>query len=52
VGQDARINAPDLPDVASEIFLRMGLDRAAEKLPDGQIRLADYVLAACHILCP
>jgi hypothetical protein len=37
VGQDARINAPDLPDVASEIFLETGLDRGIEQLPDGQI---------------
>jgi len=27
-GRDARTNAPDLPDVLSEIFLQTGLDRA------------------------
>jgi hypothetical protein len=42
VGQDARINAPDLPDVLSGIFLRMGLDRRVEKLPDGQISLKSF----------
>ena len=36
-GRDARINAPDLPDVLSEIFLQTGLDRRVAKLPDGQI---------------
>jgi hypothetical protein len=35
VGQDAAINAADLPDGEREIFLRMGLDA---NLPDGQIR--------------
>jgi hypothetical protein len=37
VGRDAGISASDLPDGESQIFLRRGMDRPIQKLPDGQI---------------
>jgi hypothetical protein len=37
VAQDGPASKADLPDGESGIFLRNGLDKRTEKLPDGQI---------------
>jgi hypothetical protein len=41
-GRDVRTNAPDLPDVLSEIFFQMGIDTIWARLPVGQIRLVPF----------